>query len=221
MLELTLVCFVCFLDVSVGIREGNSLTGRPLVSAGFGKTGVSTITSSQSTPKVNSENRRQLTHKVHSLRRISPKRSLPAPLEDNGTAAPVASMPFRSSSGSQLLKSLLQNGAQNTNGGGKHMVSSPQTQLQNRLNSPGALTSMMHASSESLKVPPGAGPTHQSRGTWQVGGRAIVVGASVIKHPASSPISQSLPVANASPKDSTGVSSDQIYFLKQNFSNKS
>nr|CDS34823.1 hypothetical protein HmN_000948200 [Hymenolepis microstoma] len=166
--------------------DGGFLTGRPLITAPVPMRDTSLPSSSTNS---SSESRRPVVHKCHSIRRLSPKSSLNP--ENNGTAS-TSTVATRPSANSQLLKSLLQNGAGNTSS----LLSPSSTQLQGRSNPVAASSRGIPAVSQSVSSQ--VGPAHQSRGTWQLGGRAIVVGASVIKPTSSSPLN-STPLSASQP----------------------
>lgn len=180
--------------------DGSFLTGRPLVATPVTRRDISPPSSTNG----NSESRRPVVHKCHSIRRLSPKSS---PIPENNGTAPAATMTAKPSANSQLLKSLLQNGAHNSPGCTNSLLSLSSTQLQSRPNPLSTSSRVLPGGSQ--VVSPQVGPAHQSRGTWQLGGRAIVVGASVIKPTfsaprSSTPLSTSQPTAAASipPQDS-------------------
>ncbi|VDN98083.1 unnamed protein product [Rodentolepis nana] len=177
--------------ISKTTTDGSFLTGRPLITKSVPMRDTSPPSSSTS---VSSESRRPVVHKCHSIRRLSPKSSLNP--ENNGVA-PSSAVTARPSANSQLLKSLLQNGAGSTSS----LLSPSSTQLQGRSNSVSATSRGLPTVSQAIPSP--VGPAHQSRGTWQLGGRAIVVGASVIK-PTTSPLN-STSLSTSQPTAAGGI----------------
>ncbi|VDM26591.1 unnamed protein product, partial [Hydatigera taeniaeformis] len=107
----------------------------------------------------------------------------------------------RPTTSSQLLKSLLESGGGNGGGGGGGVSSLPNTHASYQPLAPSAVP-LLSAPPSTLAPPPSSSlrghtsalcgsslpvtatrfnhpPAHQSRGTWQLGGRAIVIGASI------------------------------------------
>uniref|UniRef100_A0A5K3FHL5 Uncharacterized protein n=1 Tax=Mesocestoides corti TaxID=53468 RepID=A0A5K3FHL5_MESCO len=126
------------------------LTGRSVVST----TTVVTSAASTATP------RRPIVHKYHSFRKISPKHQSTA-AATAATGNRPASTTVSKPASSQLLKSLLESG------GGSSLPRTPST---------AAAVPMVTAAPATTTFNQ---PAHQSRGTWQLGGRAIVLGASI------------------------------------------
>ncbi|BHF74909.1 hypothetical protein SprV_0501799700 [Sparganum proliferum] len=150
---------------SLKISESNSipatyLSGRPIFSTGAVTTTTMTL----------SGGKRPIVHKYHSFRKISPKTEDPIAaagkrVDPDATQKPGGLHP------SQLLKSLLECG-----GASRETVTSA---------TPAATTPTTTASTSAVMpgIPVGSGssvwnqPAHHSRGTWQLGGRAVVLGA--------------------------------------------
>lgn len=171
------------------------LTGRPMIAPGRGV--VSTVAATTT-------NKRPVVHKYHTFRKISPKnQTTPFVAADNGTIASITTTTTsnnnnnsnsigRPATSSQLLKSLLESG------GGSALPNAHPSYQPRAPSAPPLLSApppplpppppsslRAHASAlcgSSLSVAAARSnqlPAHQSRGTWQLGGRAIVIGASI------------------------------------------
>ncbi|KAM7536290.1 hypothetical protein Aperf_G00000082823 [Anoplocephala perfoliata] len=196
---------------SATIEEG-ILTGRPVVATSTAVLSTATASSNPPRPGNNGGSKRQIVHKYHSFRKISPKSSAQIQNTTSDGIA-VGATPVTAASNSQLLKCLLESGSSGVgNSTSPHSSSQSQTRTTSVIVTPRVFPDVVPA------VPPIApkssqAPAHQSRGTWQVGGKAIVVGASVIK-PASSlsrantPLPTSLSMPQMVPPAVSGQSSD-------------
>lgn len=168
------------LPVAPATIEEAILTGRPVVATSATVSSTATASSNPHRSANSGGSKRQIVHKYHSFRKISPKSSgqIQSTAPDSIAAGAT---PVTAASNLQLLKCLLESGNSGV-GNSTSLHSSPQSQT--RTTSviasprvfPGAAPSVPPIAPKSSQA-----PAHQSRGTWQVGGKAIVVGASVIK----------------------------------------
>ncbi|EUB56325.1 hypothetical protein EGR_08800 [Echinococcus granulosus] len=170
------------------------LTGRPVIAAGRGV--VSTVAAA-ATVAATTNNKRPVVHKYHTFRKISPKNEVTSSAATDSSAAAVTTATSNSGSSgrpatsSQLLKSLLESGGGSAlpNAHSSHQPRAPSAppplSTPTPLPPPPPPSLRAHASGlcgSSLSVAAAKfnqPPAHQSRGTWQLGGRAIVIGASI------------------------------------------
>ncbi|KAL5104935.1 hypothetical protein TcWFU_005153 [Taenia crassiceps] len=167
-----------------------------------------------STVAATTSNKRPVVHKYHTFRKISPKNQTTSFVAvDSGATITItttatttttitttnnnsvnSSSIGRPATSSLLLKSLLESGASSAFCPASSVRSSPP------LPPPPPPSLRAHASAlcgSSLSVAAARfnqPPAHQSRGTWQLGGRAIVIGASITTPSNSTHRLQSLPV---------------------------
>lgn len=186
--------------------------------------GTGTVTSGASTNATTSGTmmkRRPVVHKYHTFRKISPK---------NQTTMTMMSAAVTSKSHvatSQVLKSLLESpgsGSGSVSGGAlvnpqgsansRGVPSLPTQQVPVPIRESRNAGILPGVSPSTQSMSPGGGtagsvtrfsqaPAHQSRGTWQLGGRAIVIGASITT-PASTSSAHYFP---SPPTSSSDVSS--------------
>ncbi|KAH9281329.1 hypothetical protein ECG_05100 [Echinococcus granulosus] len=170
------------------------LTGRPVIATGRGV--VSTVAAA-ATVAATTNNKRPVVHKYHTFRKISPKNEVTSSAATDSSAAAVTTATSNSGSSgrpatsSQLLKSLLESGGGSAlpNAHSSHQPRAPSAppplSTPTPLPPPPPPSLRAHASGlcgSSLSVAAAKfnqPPAHQSRGTWQLGGRAIVIGASI------------------------------------------
>lgn len=126
--------------------------------------------------------KRQMIHKCHTLRRITPKPPVSA-------GVPI---PSTSKTSPSTLKSLLESGSKATEEGSstasvQRPVSAPAPTLPTTVSQPPIMSTDIRQDSAIInQTPTPHHQQHQSRGTWQVGGRAIILGVSMNKSPSNS-----------------------------------
>ncbi len=214
---------------AVGASSGSSLlTGRPIISANASTLMApsSTATATTVIPSSTPGSRRNIVHKYHSFRKISPKNQNAA-LSAAGASLPPRPLPPSSAnrtpqastvtgSSSMLLKSLLEAGG--TAGGVKPSQ---------RTVPPIPKASPMAPPPQTVAAVQGSfnQPAHLSRGTWQLGGKAVVLDASITapkqqqqQHPKDNDVSHAEVISSAAvPQAALHVSTPQCFGLKSIF----